>query len=316
MGLSTRRRALLVKLETTYGTDPTPSAATDGVLMADVSLEPLNTETAEREVVRPFFGANQSLVTTKFAKLNVKLEAAGFGVAGPVAATPGYDALLQACGMLGILDPDVQWDYSPVSSGLKSVTAYLYMDGRLHKLTGCRGNFRLMFKANEIPYFDFELWGLYNAPTDAAIVTPTLTAYQTPQAAGKEFDTLTSLFGAVSGLCVESLEINLGNQVIPPQGRINCTNEVMITDRKISGSLTVESTLVAAKDWWTSIANSSLGALDYTHGTASGNQVQLASARMELSNPRFGEEDDVEMLTLDTRFVPLAAGDELTLTIK
>ena len=50
MALLQRRRVILAKTETTYGTDPTP-AATDAVLVSALEVQPLQLELKDRELI-------------------------------------------------------------------------------------------------------------------------------------------------------------------------------------------------------------------------------------------------------------------------
>ena len=53
-----------------------------------------------------------------------------------------------------------------------------------------------------------------------------------------------------------------------------------------------------------------------THGTAAGNKVQVTSSGVQLANPRYSDQDGVQMLQMDIRFVPTSGNDELTITVK
>ncbi len=316
MSLSPKKRAVLVKLETVYNTDSAPVAATDGVLMAELNLTPLEAEFATRTLVRAGFGGFPETLTTKYGKLEIKVEMAGYGTAGPATPTPGLDALLQMTGLAGVVTAATKWDYTAISNAIKSGTIYCYVDGRLHKFTGCRGNLKLTCKANEYGYLMFEMWGNYVAVADAALVSPTLTAYQTPQPFSRDFTVLNSLLGSVSGICLEEFSFDMGNQVVPPNGRINCTQEIVISDRQSKGSFTVEGTLVSVKDWFaTVVASSQANSIDFTHGTAVGNKFQFASTRMQIKPPSISDEDNVELMTFEALFNPLVPGDEFKLTI-
>jgi hypothetical protein len=98
--MKTRKRALLVKLESAYGTDPTPAAATDAVLAAALDpSSPLDQEFVERTLVRHFYGGFEQLPTRNYAGVQVDLEMAGFGSAGPASPTAGYDALMRSAAL-------------------------------------------------------------------------------------------------------------------------------------------------------------------------------------------------------------------------
>lgn len=316
MTLSTKKRAVLVKLETVYNTDSVPTATADGVLMADLSLTPIESESATRSLVRAGYGGFNETITTRYGKLEIKVEMAGFGTAGPATPTASYNALLEICGLAGVVTATTKWDYTPISTAIKSATVYCYVDGRLHKFTGCRANLKMEGTSNEYPYYTFEVWGNYVAVADATLVSPTLTAFQTPVPFTRTSTTLASLLGVANGVCLESFSIDLGNKIVPPTGRINCPDEIVIIDRATVGNVTVEGTTVAVKDWWTNVlASTQNNTLDFTHGSVVGNRVQISSARMQIKPPTLSDDDNVEMLSFDTIFAPSVPGDELKITI-
>ena len=316
MTLSIRNRTLLAKIETTYGTDATPIGADDGVLLRSLDITPLELETVENTLVRPYMGAFQQLIAARSARLTVEVPMTGFGSAGPAVPTPGLDALFRACALAQDITADTSVAYTPVSTQAdhESVTLYAYMDGVLHKITGARGTVTFVMNLREVPVFRFELQGLYVPPVDADLVQPDLSAYRVPQLFIFGNSTIANFLGAATGICLNSLEIALGN-TLTYRNLVNCAEEVLITDRQTTGSFEIEATLVATKNIWSIINSVSLSAINLTHGTAAGNRVQLASSVAQAINPSFGDSDNIVTVSGDLRFVPSAADNELTLTV-
>ena len=50
MALLTRKRVILIEAESSYGTDPTPSA-TDAVLVRDLTITPQSSDVVSRELI-------------------------------------------------------------------------------------------------------------------------------------------------------------------------------------------------------------------------------------------------------------------------
>jgi hypothetical protein len=94
MALNQRKRAILFKLEPTYGVDPTP-AASDAVLVRSLDLKPMEGNQVERDFIRPYFGASGAIRTENYVTLSFETEIAGSGTAG---TPPGWGALLKAAG--------------------------------------------------------------------------------------------------------------------------------------------------------------------------------------------------------------------------
>lgn len=208
---------------------------------------------------------------------------------------------------------DASAAYKPVSAAFDSVTIYFNVDGVLHKLTGARGTVSLSMKVKDIPVFKFQFTGLYNAVTDTAAPTPTYTAFQTPLTVSNVNTAPFSLHGFAA--VMSDLQIDVTNQVVH-RTLVGGSEQVLITDREPQGSITIEATTVAAKDWWTSAKNATLGALDVTHGTAGGNKVRIGSSRTQLTKPQYQDMDGIAMLQLGANFVPSTTGnDELLIAV-
>jgi hypothetical protein len=95
MSLSTRNQALLAKIESVYGTDPTPTGGANAILCGSLVAQPLTSETVERNLVRAYMGSADTFITAQFGTVTFEVEMAGAGATG---ATPAYDPLLKACG--------------------------------------------------------------------------------------------------------------------------------------------------------------------------------------------------------------------------
>ena len=96
MALLTRKRAILAKIETTYGQDPMPSGQLDALLMSNLSVSPMEMTLAQRQNVKAYMGNNPNVLAAIYAKVSFDIEVAGSGTAG---VAPAYDELLRACGL-------------------------------------------------------------------------------------------------------------------------------------------------------------------------------------------------------------------------
>jgi hypothetical protein len=91
-----RRKVILAKIESTYGTDSVPAAGTDAMLVGtNVELTPLETELVARDRVQHYLGAQEQIPVNARVRLKFDVEAAGAGGAGTV---PKYGPLLRGCG--------------------------------------------------------------------------------------------------------------------------------------------------------------------------------------------------------------------------
>ena len=310
MALLSRKRTILAKTEITYGVDPTPTGTANAILVRNLSITPLNSENVSRDLVRPYLGASEQLIASKYVGCEFEVEMAGSGTAG---TAPAYGPLLLACGFAETVVAVTSVTYAPVSASFKSATIYYNVDGVLHKITGARGNVELMINASQIPVYKFTFTGLYNAPTDTAAPSVTYTSFQTPLAANSTNTTGFSLFSYSAAL--ESLSLNMGNAVT--YRSLVGAEDVLMTDRQVSGSVVFEAPNIAQKDFFSIALASALGALDITHGTTAGNKVQVVSSRVDISNPSYSDSNGIQMLNIPLTLVPSTAGnDEISIVVK
>ena len=73
----TRRRLILAKIESTYGTDSTPTGASNAVLVRNLEIQPLVAETVNRELVRPYLGQSDQLLAQTRVEVSFEVELAG-----------------------------------------------------------------------------------------------------------------------------------------------------------------------------------------------------------------------------------------------
>jgi len=310
MALLTRKRTILAKVETTYGTDPTPTGSANAILVRNMSITPLNAELVSRDLVRPYLGSSEQLLATAYVGIEFEVEMAGAGAAG---TAPAYAPLLKACGLSETLVASTSATYTPVSSSFGSVTIYYNVDGVLHKLTGCRGNVEIDIKARQIPVFKFTFTGLYNAPTDTAAPSVTYTSWQTPLAANSDNSSGFSLFGYSGAL--ESLNLNFNNGI--QYRSLIGAEDVLLTDRQVGGQIVFEAPTIATKDFFSAGLATTLGALDITHGTTAGNKVQITSSRVNVQNPTYQDQNGIQMLQVPVKLIPSTSGnDEVSIVVK
>lgn len=310
MPLLTRKRVILAKIETTYGTDPTPTGAANAILVRNLNVTPQSSQIVGRDIIRPYLGNFEQLMASTHVELDFEVEAAGSGTAGTV---PAYGALLRACGLAETVTASVKVDYKPVSSAFESVTIYFNVDGVLHKITGARGDVELTINSGQIPVFKFKFVGIYNAPTDTALPTVTYTGFQTPLVANTVNTPTFSFFGVSPVL--QELTLQLGNQV--DYRTLIGSQYVQLTDRKAAGQVTFEANTIATKDWFTAGLANTLGALALTHGTVAGNKVVLASSTVDMIQPTYVDNNGVQMVQCGYVLTPTTAGnDEFTITIQ
>lgn len=288
---------LAVKTESTYGTDPTPTAALNLIpTVGDgVQFSPAGTH-INRKPMRHGHARIEGINSRKHVVMRFDYELRGNRVDGSdpdvSVGSSSYaveiDALLQAADLDptytaessgGAHDGDVTYrPIIPTDQG-KSVTCYFWTQKKLHILTGGKVNIeRIAYTADGIPIVTFAVTGFYNTVADATFPSAT---------ADYLVDTKPPLFTLAGGfifntdtdLVVENFEIGLGNEIAlrPDANSTNGVKGFAIVDRLVQGSFDPESETVAAHNFFGEWAASSYGLAIVTVGSQSGNRVQLTS---------------------------------------
>ncbi len=308
MPLLSRKRLILAKTESTYGTDPTPTGSANAILVRNLEITPLQADTVTRDLIRPYLGNSDQLLAQTRVEVTFEVELAGSGTAG---TAPAYGPVLKACGLSETVVATTSVTYAPVSASFSSVTIYFHNDGIRHKVTGCRGTFELNAEVGQIPVISFTMTGIYNAPTDEALPSPTY-ANQSAPLIFKNGNTSNFSIFSYSG-CLQSLNFQMANEVIYRE-LVGCTKESLIVNRAPAGDVVIEAPSIATKDFFSIATGSSTGSISFQHGGTAGNIVTFTTAQSDIANPSYSDQDGIQMLNLPYVAVPTSAGnDELSL---
>ena len=120
MALLDRKRVILLELESSYGTDPTPTGA-DALQVSDLSVVPQSSDLVSRDLIRPFLGASRQLLANTKVECSFSVEWSGSGAAG---TAPRVGKALRACGFSETIAANTSVTYAPVSGSFESATIY------------------------------------------------------------------------------------------------------------------------------------------------------------------------------------------------
>lgn len=305
-----RKKAVLAKIESVYGTDAVPTGAANAILTKQAAISLMQGGTVKRDLDRPTMGGEQELHVSPYSTISYMVEAAGAGAAG---TAPAYSPLLLACGFAETINAGVDVQYDPVSAAFDSLSQYFSMDGIKHALLGCRGKLKLTLSPGGIPMLSFDFTGLRVAPADTADPTLTTTAWQVPIPVTNAATPTFSLHGYAANMI--ALELDMGTVVV--YRNVVGEESVQITDRDVSGSVTIEEPLLATKDFHAICAAHTLGAMQFIHGTAAGSIFQVDAGQVQVLEPQIGETDGIATLQMKLKCIPTDAGDdEIKITVK
>jgi hypothetical protein len=293
-----RNRVLLAKVETAYGSDPTPTVAANAIEAKNIKVNYIG-DKLERDNVRNNISAVSPVIGKRHVEVTFECELKGSGTKGTAGR---IGALLQACSFTETTSAGSSVIYTPASTSQKSVTMYIYdIDSAstvLKKITGAVGNLQVKCTAGQYGTLSFSMKGLYNAPSDVA--APTDPTYETTLPPIVESASFT--LNSVSGLYVNEVNINVNNE-IAERDDISTANAIAaftVTGRKPSGSFNPEAVIIATYGFWADWIASTQRALSMVIGSASGNKCTITAPKVTIDS--IGDADRNGILTRDIPF--------------
>jgi hypothetical protein len=293
-----RNEVILAKIESTYGSDSSPSG-TDAIAVTNlIQANPAEAARfAERNVIRGgSIGKSAPLFGGSLFGLQFDVEVKG---AGSLGVAPEWGVLLESCGFDETVVAVTSVEYVPTSTfgAGTSCTIYYWQDGVRYRLTGCRGNVSFKGTVGEVMVLSFTFVGKKTAgdPTDTALPTPTLDSTTPPVFMSASFLTLDAYAPAFT-----ELTFDMGNTVTPG-ANANAANgygEVRISERDVRGTIDPEMTLVATQDWIDDWEQGTLQNLTATLGTAGGNRITINMPQVRYIEPSFDDREGVRTISL------------------
>lgn len=319
--------ALFAKVETTAGTDAVPTS-TDYILAIDATYNPDMT-VIERNYLRPSLSQTPHIMGMQLASLTFTTEVVGSGTANlvgtPGAAAPTWATLFQGCAMdpgVNITNPS-PWGkvYKPLTgsltnvllggNGQKTLTFYMEIDGRLHKMTGSMGTFSLVGEAGQIGRIQWTFTGSYVAPTDFDNPTPAPIAGATPNATVPPLiENCSFTIGSTIAdkFSIQQLGINFNNSVIQrksasfPKG----FRSMFITGRSVEVTFTTEFASETDHPFWADYVAATKKSVSFQFGSAAsgatnGNTMIVTVPNAQISSLGYSDADGLRMVDVTMR---------------
>src|SRR5262245_39325 len=162
----TRRAVVLAKIQTTEGVDPVPVAATDAVLVSDLSFT-VNGEPVERNFLRDSLSPLPYRQGRKLYEATFSFELKAGSALG---IAPEWNILARAAGMQETIVASTSVTYDFRDTAHEFATIYLYPDGLLLKMVDSIVDFTAInFNAGGIATAQVRVQSRYATPTDVAI---------------------------------------------------------------------------------------------------------------------------------------------------
>lgn len=274
-----RKRVLAAKIETTPGTAETLLAA-DASFNAHNIVAQQEIEFESRES-QGGFGMHTSLAGGRKGRLTFSIDAAWDGTA----TEPSWaDTFLPACGWVKsgqVFTPRTEVP----GANVKTLTIAVYQDGMRKILSGSAGTFTMLNPTGRTAVFNFDFVGIWQPPTDVAILAPTY-----PTDLGLRYASSTTTWDSVA-LCLENITLDSGNTVILKEcaGSASGYDYAIITNRVVTVTGNPESKLVATQDRFGKLILNSEAALTWNLDGPTNSALTIAAPKAQIIDIKEGD---------------------------
>lgn len=311
-----KSKIILVKPEATYGVDPVPTGAQDGMVLTDVQFQPMEGQDVSRNLEMPYLGSQEQVPVGLYCVLTGSFELVGSGQTG---VAPAWSPLLRACGVAEVVTPDDDpgdgtVEYSPVSDGHESFAAYFFIGPNRYVMLGSRATAEITVNALGIPVCRVTITGLFTVPSVQARPTVNLDAFQTPEVASKANTPIFTIDDIP--FVMRNFSLNLGCDV---QARMLIGLErIVIVDKAETLSTQVEAVPMSTYNPVVrAMSPAPRQPIILQHGTVPGRIVEISAPKAV--QRRFGgstENQGVEEWPLTFSTLPDAGDDQWKITLK
>ncbi len=307
--MNTKRALLLGKVETTDGTDAVPAVAGPDIISLVAPFDPGNAHEFNNEarnlvrgpLTQPWRPLKPAGRTGDWTFQN-HVRGSRAGGAYSASVVPEIGPILQGAGYSQTIvttggSETVQ--YQLASSGLKGVSYYYYQDGKLRKLTGAKTpSLTLSGAAGGPVVLDATVKGIYGAPTDAALPTPTAAQFgnvDPPICVG-----LTATIDGVTSFVVRDFSFPLTAEVAtrPSIGATDGLAPHRVRGQVPTWSLTIEDELVATKDFEGMKHAGTPFAISIVVGVTQYNKVTLSTFAARIAELKTADDNGTRVLRM------------------
>lgn len=308
MARLTRRQAISVAMEGSYASTPGTYQPMLLVGEPDFRIDP---DVVPRNVLRGYYGASEELAGTRMSVLKFTTEVAGSSALG---VAPLWGFLLRGAGFAETITATTRVEYMPITDAQESVGIKYNRDGVTYTCRGARGTGKANFTAYDRPVIDWEYRGFDTAATAVAVGTPAFTNWVRPVVitdANSGDIKLGSTYSAgviSSGTAYPSrgMMLDIGNTV--EQHKMLAAESIEITDRQMSGEMTVELTAAQEVTWRDDINANTLSSVSFSIGPA-GNRVAIHMPSVQRTKPQLVNYNGKVLMKTDLRIMPTVAGN-------
>ncbi|UEQ03233.1 hypothetical protein LMS44_18390 [Halomonas profundus] len=309
MTMKTNRRAMRFALESEYNDGTTtPEAATDAILMREITVTPLSGSNIARDFVRAYYGNSPQAPGEKHVEAGFEVE---LNTSGELGTPPPWGKLLRACGWSEVIEVGERVIYSPVSEDEDSGVFFCNVDGNLHKGRGARGTPAFTLNAENMPVIRFTFRALISPVTAEQLPNVTLSQWRAALAVNTLNTEPLEFMGAT--VPFNQFSLDMSGQVI--QNKIVGSNNIEITGRSPSGQLVIEDPGVGTVNYFEMSQNAKTGPLRLIHGKTPEERIELIQKKVGIESPTYSDQDGIQMLSINYMPEPTNGNDEVMIVV-
>lgn len=306
---------MLAKLETTSGTDAAPTNTADAVAIRVSNLSVKTTQNfAERDVLTGTFAAPDKLPYSRRGQISFSVEFAASGTAG---TPPQWGDLVQACGLAETITASTRVEYTPISTAMKTLTMWAYINGRVEQYNFAVGTCKLNMKVGSVPSLDFTFQALVTSVAAGAAPVPTHTAWKRGLAVGTAATSKVRIGAVTYGAGA----IAAGTQYSFDEVSLDFANDVQdlalvgqesigIYGRNPSAKIVADLTPAAHAQFVTDMAAGTTSAFGVEHGTVAGSKLLVYAPVGVITSAEDQVNGKVMLSSLGFTLRPSSANDD------
>ena len=202
--------------------------------------------------------------------------------------------------------------YQPISAAFESCTIYLYEDGILYKVLGCRGDVEFVNETGKTCIANFSMQGLYLKPADAALIAPT---YDDISVLPPVIFSAGLSVGGDTPIAAKAM-FKVGNSLVKRMDVNNAQGyrEIIINDRASEGSIDPEMELLATKDYFLLWQDGTAQALAMQVGSVQYNKFDFSAPKAILNEVGLADRDKIRVQEIPLSLTRNTGDDELVIT--
>lgn len=284
MALLKRKRVMAAKVESTPGTAETLTASEGAYNVYDLVMQAaIDVEMREAQ---GSFGHLSGVPGARTGTASFKTD---IGWDGTATLPSWATVLLAGCGWVNSAGTVTPRSEAP-GSNVKTLTIGGYVDGLKKVIAGAVGTFKVVCPAGRNAYIEWEFTGVWQAPTDTALIAPTYPTTDLPI----RYASATSTYNSVA-LAVENVTFDAGNEIALLESPATAAgfSYGIITDRYPLITCNPESVLVATQDRFGAWLAATEAEFSVTLDGPSNATLEISAPKAQITNVQEGDRNKV-----------------------